>query len=72
MRPPVMSNTHMMLNTGRAMSGEMSDHVREQVSRTLRKLGFAARGCAKSYWKPYPEFFDSVPYPRGFWVPDFF
>jgi hypothetical protein len=70
-RPPVMSNTHTMLNTDRAMSSEMSNHVREQVSRTLRELGFAAHGCAKSYRKPYPEFFDSVPYPRGFRVPDF-
>jgi hypothetical protein len=37
----------------------------------MRELGFAARGCAKSYRKPYPKFFDSVPYPRGFRVPHF-
>jgi hypothetical protein len=66
-----MSNTHTMLNTDQSMSSEMSDYVREQDSRTLRELGFAARGCAKSYRKPYPKFFDSVPYPRGFWVPNF-
>jgi hypothetical protein len=53
------------------MSSEILDHVREQVSRTLRELEFAACGCAKSYRKSYSEFFDSVPYPRGFWVPDF-
>jgi hypothetical protein len=37
----------------------------------MRELEFAARGCTKSYRKPYPEFFDSVPYPWGFQVPDF-
>jgi hypothetical protein len=65
-RPPVTGNTHATLNTDRAVSSEMSDHVREQVSRTLRELGFAAPGCAKSYRKPCMEFFDSVPYPHGF------
>jgi hypothetical protein len=40
-RPPVTGNTHAILNTDRAVSSEMSDHVREQVSRTLRELGFA-------------------------------
>jgi hypothetical protein len=29
-----------------------------------------ARGRARSYQKPYPEYFDMIPYPRGFWVPD--
>jgi hypothetical protein len=23
-----------------------------------------------SYQKPYPEYFDTIPYPRSFWVPD--
>jgi hypothetical protein len=49
----------------------MSDGVMEQVTRTLRELGFAPRGRAKAYKKPYPEYFDTVPYPRGFRVPDF-
>jgi hypothetical protein len=25
----------------------------------------------RSYQKLYLEYFDTVPYPRGFWVPDF-
>ena len=29
------------------------------------------RGRAKTYQKPYPDYFDTVPYPRGFQVPDF-
>jgi hypothetical protein len=37
----------------------------------MREVGFATLGRAKSYRKSYPEFFDSVPYPRGFRVPDF-
>jgi hypothetical protein len=28
------------------------------------------RGRARSYQKPYPEYFDTIPYPWGFWVPD--
>jgi hypothetical protein len=37
----------------------------------LRELRFASKGCARSYRKPYPEYFDTVPYLRGFQVPDF-
>jgi hypothetical protein len=28
------------------------------------------KGWARSYQKPYPEYFDTTPYPRGFRVPD--
>jgi hypothetical protein len=28
------------------------------------------KGRAGSYQKPYPEYFDMIPYPRGFRVPD--
>jgi hypothetical protein len=27
-------------------------------------------GRARSHQKPYPEYFDTIPYPWGFWVPD--
>jgi hypothetical protein len=36
----------------------------------LRKFGFTLKGRARSYKKPYPEYFDAIPYPRGFRVPD--
>ena len=49
----------------------MTERVRDQVARTLRELGFAPRNRARAYQKPYPEYFDTVPYPRGFRVPDF-
>jgi hypothetical protein len=49
----------------------MSDSVREQVIHMLHKLGFAPRGWAKAYKKSYPKYFHTVPYPRGFRVPDF-
>jgi hypothetical protein len=45
--------------------------VRDQVARTLREFGLAPKGRTRTYQKPYPEFFDNVPYPRGFRVPDF-
>jgi hypothetical protein len=28
------------------------------------------KGRARSYQKPYPEYFDTIPYPRGFRVPN--
>jgi hypothetical protein len=52
------------------VEGEINDGVRDQIVRTLRELGFTSNGQARSYQKPYPEYFDRSPYPRGFWVPD--
>jgi hypothetical protein len=49
----------------------MSESVRDQVARTLRESGLEPKGLAKTYQKLYPEFFDTVPYPRGFRVLDF-
>jgi hypothetical protein len=37
---------------------------------TLREFGLEPKGRARTYHKPYPEFFNTVPYPRGFRVPD--
>jgi hypothetical protein len=45
--------------------------VRDQIARTLREFRFTPRGCAKSYEKPYLEYYDAIPYPWGFRVPDF-
>jgi hypothetical protein len=36
----------------------------------LREFGFTPKGQAMSYQKPYLEYFDMIPYLRGFWVPD--
>jgi hypothetical protein len=49
----------------------MTENVREQVTRTLREYGLEPRGQIRAYQKPYPEYFDTVPYPRGFSFPDF-
>jgi hypothetical protein len=49
----------------------MSENVREQVARTLRVFGLEPKGRAMTYQKPYLVFFDTIPYPRGFRVPDF-
>jgi hypothetical protein len=40
------------------------------MARALREFGFTSKGWARSYQKPYLEYFDMIPYPRGFWVPD--
>jgi hypothetical protein len=49
----------------------MSENVRKQVARTLREFRLEPKGRAKTYQKPYPEFFDTIPYPKGFRVLEF-
>jgi hypothetical protein len=49
----------------------MTEDVREQITRTLREFGFTHKGRVNIYQKPYSKYFDVVPYPRGFRVPDF-
>jgi hypothetical protein len=51
------------------VEGEVNDGVRDQIARTL-EFSFTPKGRARSYQKPYPEYFDTIPYPRGFQVPD--
>jgi hypothetical protein len=51
--------------------GVMTDGVREQIARTMREFNFMPKGCARVYQKPYPEYFDTIPYLRGFRVSDF-
>jgi hypothetical protein len=52
------------------VEGEVNDGVRDQIARTLREFRFTPKGQARSYQKPYLEYFDMIPYPRGFRVPD--
>jgi hypothetical protein len=52
------------------LEGVVNDGVRDQIARTLREFRFTPKGRARSYQKPYPEYFDTIPYPRGFRVPD--
>jgi hypothetical protein len=47
-----------------------NEGVIDRIAGTLREFGFTPKGRARSYQKPYPEYFDTIPYPRGFWVPD--
>jgi hypothetical protein len=52
------------------VDGEMNEGVRDQIARMLREFGITPKGRATSYQKPYLEYFDTIPYPRGFRVPD--
>jgi hypothetical protein len=52
------------------LEGEVNDGVRDQIARTLREFGFTPKGWGRSYQKLYPEYFDTIPYPWGFRVPD--
>jgi hypothetical protein len=49
----------------------MNDGVREQIARTLRDFRFSPKGHTWAYQKPHLDYFDTIPYPRGFRVPDF-
>jgi hypothetical protein len=53
------------------LDGEMTDGVKEQIARILREFGFTPKGHARTYQKPYPDYFNTIPYPRGFIVPNF-
>jgi hypothetical protein len=48
------------------VDGEMNEGVRDQIDKMLREFGFTPKGRAGSYQKPYPEYFDMIPYPWGF------
>jgi hypothetical protein len=52
------------------VESEVNDGVREQITRTLREFRFTPKAQSRSYQKPYPEYFDTIPYPRGFREPD--
>jgi hypothetical protein len=52
------------------VEGEVNDGVRDQIARTLREFGFTPKGQARTYQKSYLEYFDTIPYPRCFWVLD--
>jgi hypothetical protein len=51
--------------------GDMTNGVREQIARMLREFGFTLKGRTRVYQKPYHEYFDTIPYPRSFRMPDF-
>jgi hypothetical protein len=50
-KPRVVLTPHP-LSTNQAANGELSDNVRDQVACTLRDLGFATKGRARTYQKP--------------------
>ena len=45
--------------------------LRDQLDDLLKGYGLGPKGRARAYQKPYPEYFDSTPYPRGVRIPDF-
>jgi hypothetical protein len=69
--PRTPSHTLHQLVTDRANDGGMTEGVRNQIARTLQEFGFMPMGCTRVSKKPYLEYFDTIPYTRGFRVPDF-
>jgi hypothetical protein len=53
-----------------SVHGEMNEGARAQIARTLMVFGFTPKGQARSCQKPYSEYFDTIPYPRGIRVLD--
>lgn len=48
------------------------DNMEEITSGIIRdKFGIETRNCAKVYQKPYPDYYDNVPFPRNYRVPEF-
>jgi hypothetical protein len=65
------SRTPAYVTPNPRVDGEMNERVRgDQIARTLKEFVFTPKGWARSYQKPYPEYFDMIPYPWGFWVLD--
>ena len=54
-----------------ASSAPPSEGFKDQLASIFREFGLEPKGKARAYQKPYPDFFDSTPYPRGFRIPDF-
>jgi hypothetical protein len=69
--PRATSNVFNQASAGRAGEGVMTEGARDQIARTLREFGFTPKGHARAYQKSYPEYYDTIPYPRGFRMPDF-
>jgi hypothetical protein len=64
------SRTPAYITPNPRVDGEMNEGVRDQIARTFKEFGFTPKGQPRSYQKPYSEYFDTIPYPRGFRVPD--
>jgi hypothetical protein len=69
--PRIVATTTHQVRSNRENNRGMTDDVRDQITRTLREFGFTPKGCARVYQKSYPEYFDTIPYPWVFRVPDF-
>jgi hypothetical protein len=64
-RPPIFPTVIGHIQPG------ISESMREQVARMLREFGLEPKSRVRAYQKSYPEFFNTVPYPRGVQVSDF-
>jgi hypothetical protein len=58
------------LTPNQRVESEVNDGVWDQIARTMREFRFTPMGRPRSYQKRYPKYFDMIPYPRGFRVPD--
>ena len=48
------------------------NNIEDIISEIIRnRFGIETRNRAKVYQKPYPDYYDNVPFPRGYRVPEF-
>jgi hypothetical protein len=62
-------NSHQIGTDRNYDRGGMTEGARDQIARTLCEFGFTPKGRARASQKPYPDYFDTIHYPRGFRVP---
>jgi hypothetical protein len=49
-----------------------SNNLTNQLATILREsFGIEPKGRGRVYQKPYPDYYDQLPYPRGYRVPEF-
>ena len=50
---------------------DFTTRIWEDIERKFRELRWSSEGRSRTYQKPYPFIYDSVPYPAGWHVSDF-
>jgi hypothetical protein len=62
----------MMLSRATAEPGVDPNNLTNQLATILHEsFGIEPKGQGRVYQKPYPNYYDQLPYPRGYRVPEF-
>jgi hypothetical protein len=62
----------MMPDRATVEPGMDSNNLTNQLAIILREsFDIELKGRGRIYQKSYPDYYDQLPYPRGYWVPEF-